>query len=265
MPMPITVSSTVLTQIFSKWFPNPDDGDWKGPGGPRVRVLDRFLAAALNPQPLPPGDPTVVLGVRALIDKAVDRVETAGIIVIGGDIAQVVEGTLLDQALPRRRALPDTAGAVALAARQQRSADPGAGDPQVLALCGLEFLRAAENLDGPAAADVRRRGSPAVRRRRPAPGRLTPMGQLRGDSSTPGDAGVLGNTRPGPRSGGPPTRAGRGLSGSPTTAPASGVTPRPAAGWSASPTPASASGGPTSPAAPWSAPSTRTEPGSGAR
>ncbi len=87
MSFPIKVSSTLLTQIFGRWFPDPDGPEWKGPGGPRIR--NRFAELAelmLNPQPLPPGDPEVVLGVRNLIDKAVDRVELAGIIVVGGDV-----------------------------------------------------------------------------------------------------------------------------------------------------------------------------------
>ncbi|GAA3630251.1 hypothetical protein [Microlunatus ginsengisoli] len=149
MPIPITVSSTILTQIFGSWFPDPDGPEWKGPGGPRVRVFERFLEAALNPQPLPPGDPTVVLGVRAMIDRAVDRIEEAGIIVIGGDLQHVVEGTsasikrFLDDELCPRPPRPWPWPHV--------SSDPLTEQrvtPAVLARCGLEFLHAAENLDG---------------------------------------------------------------------------------------------------------------------
>jgi len=150
MSVSIKVSSTVLTQLFAQWFPDPDGPDWKGPGGPRIRNRFAELAAImLNPQPLPPGDPEVVLGVRSLIDKAVDRVELAGIIVIGGDVQHVIEvvsGSIkqfLDDELcpipPRPWPWPHI------------SSDPLSErrvTPEVLALSGLEFLRAAENLDG---------------------------------------------------------------------------------------------------------------------
>lgn len=149
MPIPVRVSSTVLTGILGQWMPNPDGPEWKGPGGPRIRIWSRFAEIALNPQPLPPGDPTVVLGVRELIDKSVDRVDEAGIIVIGGDqqhAAEEVSGSIrrfLDEELcptpPKPRPWPHvTSGPLT----EERVT------PEVLALCGLEFVKAAENLDG---------------------------------------------------------------------------------------------------------------------
>jgi hypothetical protein len=123
----ITLTKAAFASVFDALYPNPDDsGDPHnpfgpfGPGGPVMQkwlwaMLNpqplppgpdpyaRFSWAALNPQPLPPGPDPYRWGflARALINRAAAQqqfVEVLGdeqsersIIIIGGQIAEVID------------------------------------------------------------------------------------------------------------------------------------------------------------------------------
>jgi hypothetical protein len=104
----ITLSTSALFRLLGD-MPAPDDPDPVGPWGPVIRNLD---AVALNPQPLPPGDPFARIAsltrpgwsarpapqlwtalARSAISTHLDRLAMAGIIIVGGDVESAGRAT----------------------------------------------------------------------------------------------------------------------------------------------------------------------------
>ncbi len=99
--------SAFASMLNSVLYPNPDDSGNPsnpfGPFGPGGPVMQRWLWAALNPQPLPPGpDPyRAAFAARVIISRAAaqyDMAEVLGdeqsersIIIVGGKVSEIVD------------------------------------------------------------------------------------------------------------------------------------------------------------------------------
>ena len=156
----ITLTKTAFARLLdSVLYPNPDDtGDPHnpfGPFGPGGPVMQRWMWAMLNPQPLPPGpDPYARLSwialnpqplppgpdpyrsafaARALIDGAVmqqqfiellgDEQSQRGIIIVGGRIQNVIDDWCGTRVPGHHGPRPHAIGLLAAGAQFQKAAD----------------------------------------------------------------------------------------------------------------------------------------------
>ncbi len=167
----ITLSTTALANLIDL-FPNPDDPEPTGPGGPVIRWLEWV---GLNPQPLPPRwhellqavlmnpvpwrrgpspepwgphpEPWLWAAVtRATISTHLNRLEAAGIIIVSGDLEHAIRSTgeslvaFVDDICgtpPRPRPFPPPWGPVL---------DPETLHPLNLIVAGAQFQKAADAL-----------------------------------------------------------------------------------------------------------------------
>ena len=155
----ITMTKAVFASVFDAFYPNPDDsGDPRnpfGPFGPGGPVMQKWLWAMINPQPLPPGpDPYSRLlwsalnpqplppgpdpyrwafQARALIEGAVAQLQFAevlgdeqskrGIIIVGGRVSEVIEEWCGTPVPGHHGPRPHALGLIAAGAQFQRAAD----------------------------------------------------------------------------------------------------------------------------------------------
>lgn len=156
MPTSVTLPVSALATLVGQFaYPNPDDPEPHGPGGPVIRNRGEWVY--LNPQPLPPVEKwgpqpepwRFAAAVRTSIGHILTTVELAGIIIVGGDaerptaFAKQAVSDLVDEwcgTPPRPRPFPGPWGPtldeplsvlnlIVAAVQVQRAADSVAGTP----------------------------------------------------------------------------------------------------------------------------------------
>lgn len=161
----ITLTKAAFANLLDSFYPNPDDsGDPHnpfGPFGPGGPVMQKWLWAMINPQPLPPGpDPYSRLlwsalnpqplppgpdpyrwafAARALVGRAVaqqqfvellgDEQAKRGIIIVGGKVAEIIDGWCGTPVPGHHGPLPHALGLLAAGAQFQKAADAMSHSP----------------------------------------------------------------------------------------------------------------------------------------
>ncbi|MGI9088127.1 MAG: hypothetical protein ACR2HH_10385 [Chthoniobacterales bacterium] len=162
----ITLSRSALASLLDGiLYPNPDDsgnpGGPFGPFGPGGPVMQRWLWAALNPQPLPPGpdpysdlawvalnpqplppgpDPyRAAFAARAVITRAAAQADFAsvvgnerserGIIIVGGRVSEIVEEWCGTPVPGHHGPGPHFVSLIAAGAQFQKAAESMRGSP----------------------------------------------------------------------------------------------------------------------------------------
>jgi len=161
----ITLTKSAFASLLDSFYPNPDDsGDPHnpfGPFGPGGPVMQKWLWAMLNPQPLPPGpDPYARLlwsalnpqplppgpdpyrwafAARALIDRATaqqqfvellgDEQLKRGIIIVGGKVTELIDDWCGTPVPGHHGPQPHALGLLAAGAQFQKAADAMSHSP----------------------------------------------------------------------------------------------------------------------------------------